>query len=1281
MNDKCNTKTHEPANHILLPHDQRSRDVIIKPAPFNAHRVMKVAQGSCIHEIVDQMYTSSGLAGRHRDYALMVEIDGKPLPREAWHYVPSPNEHILIFAPVRGDDKGNMGRAIMMIAVVIASVYTGGALAPYGVVVQAAGQAVVATAGMLLVNAIAPIRNPTSPAAQKAEKDVYGITGSQNQANPFGPVPVVLGTHLMFPNYGTLPYTEIIGGVEYLFQLFIWGEGPLSIDTASLKIGDTLLTNYTDYEIEHREGRVTDEPITLIPARVYTEQVGLKLTYAEWRSVVRAAQPGAAEIAIDGIFPAGLTRHNEDGARIKCTMWVGVFYREIGADDWIAVTELTFSEKTYKAVRFSHRWALPDPTKSYEVAVTRNGTDVSDPRTLSDVYWSAMKSIVNKSPVNYPRPLAMTAIKIKATEQLNGVISSLNGVVSSYATPWDGAEWTGEEVTSNPAALYRLVLMHPANARARTASQISGAQLGEWYDFCVTQGYAFNMVRYAVSSVWDCLADIAASGRGSPSLAPGLWTTIYDYSTSPIAQHIVPRNSWGFSVEKVFYTHPHGFRVRFRNELNNWEWDERIVLDDGYQLNGKDAFGNDAPALPAATLFEAIEFPGITHPDLIWRFARYQIAQARLRAEKYSAYMDFEHLVCHRGSRVRVAHDVPMWGSKWGRIKYLIYDETAENVVGVGLDEKFVIVPPAQYVIRIRRADEDNTSQLINLSDMEAGEHTAAIFDTPVPIVTAPEVGDLCIIGEYGKETTECLVKGVYIIDDLAARLELVDAASAIYDADTGTIPAFDTNITRISDIIDIPPPAPSLVSIQSGTNTLETTPFGSIRARISVTCAAPSGSVRINRFRLRYRPVETTLWEYAEAPVENPTAWLTDVEEGESYQIQAQAVSVYNIYGPWCVAATHTVVGQSEAPSDVEYFSCNIVGSEAHLSWLPVTDIDLSHYRIRWSPLAEGAVWGDAIDVVERVGKPATHMTVPAMIGSYLIKAVDYVGKESSVAAVAKTNISHIPGYTTAGSFEQPDPDWSGTGDGADYDSDFGGIALILSGGEGGADLTFEGRPEDDLEWGATEHMIFGERTSEPVILEEGYYAFDNTIDLDGVYTVRMYADMTTSSADISTDLYDLQDLYDVLDLYASREGVCGVDLEMRFTADDPDGSPTWSEWQRVLVGDYTARAFQFRAVLWTTVGTVTPILTAITVYLDMADRVHPFDASVEIGGSPVVYSPPFFATPAVGIAVANGQAGDSYAITGHTRAGFTIAFSNGGSGVARTISGVARGYGEEET
>ncbi len=98
------------------------------------------------------------------------------------------------------------------------------------------------------------------------------------------------------------------------------------------------------------------------------------------------------------------------------------------------VTQHTFTrtDATSSAIRVGHSWAV-DKTKTYEVALTRLTADTDDTRTIDDVMWSVLRSIKNDPPVTFPKPLAMTALRIKATEQLQGVIDSLNAIVTSYA--------------------------------------------------------------------------------------------------------------------------------------------------------------------------------------------------------------------------------------------------------------------------------------------------------------------------------------------------------------------------------------------------------------------------------------------------------------------------------------------------------------------------------------------------------------------------------------------------------------------------------------------------------------------------------------------------------------------------------------------------------------------------------------------------------------------------------------------------------------------------------
>ena len=111
-----------------------------------------------------------------------------------------------------------------------------------------------------------------------------------------------------------------------------------------------------------------------------------------------------------------------------------------------------------------------------------------------------------------------------------------------------------------------------ANALKRTASQINDDQLADWFDECEDRGYSFNMYRDFRASIWDTLMDVAVAGRAAPSIIDGLWMVINDYDGRPISQHFTPRNSWGFSSEKMLFDMPHALRVKFVNADADYEW-------------------------------------------------------------------------------------------------------------------------------------------------------------------------------------------------------------------------------------------------------------------------------------------------------------------------------------------------------------------------------------------------------------------------------------------------------------------------------------------------------------------------------------------------------------------------------------------------------------------------------------------------------------------------------------------------------------------------------------
>ncbi|MEL7145693.1 MAG: hypothetical protein AAFO69_04940, partial [Bacteroidota bacterium] len=139
------------------------------------------------------------------------------------------------------------------------------------------------------------------------------------------------------------------------------------------------------------------------------------------------------------------------------------------------------------------------------------------------------------------------------------------------------------------------------------------------------------------------------------------------------------------------------------------------------------------------------------------------------------------------------------------------------------------------------------------------------------------------------------------------------------------------------------------------------------------------------------------------------------------------------------------------------------------------------------------------------------------------------------------------------------------------------------------------------------------------------------------------------------------------------------GCEIQVRITNDDPNASPTWTAWQPLIVGDYSARAFEFRVKLTSNIGGVTPSISSLSVTVDMPDRIESGD---DITFGTVSFNAPFRAVPSIAVTGQNMQVGDYFEVTSKTASGFTVSFyASDGSPVTRTFDYIASGYGLQST
>ena len=397
----------------------------------------------------------------------------------------------------------------------------------------------------------------------------------------------------------------------------------------------------------------------------------------------------------------------------------------------------------------------------------------------------------------------------------------------------------------------------------------------------------------------------------------------------------------------------------------------------------------------------------------------------------------------------------------------------------------------------------------------------------------------------------------------------------------------------------------------------------------------------------------------------------LVSVEDDALYEVRARAINTLGVKSVFA-KRDHQVVGKTAPPSNVQRFTGNVVGGSLVLTWDPVPDLDLSHYKVRYSSLVENAEYQNSVVLQPRIPRPGTSAIVPARPGTYFIKAVDKLGLVSEVPAIniVRTNIPGVEQLNVVADLEEH-PDFSGVKQGVVLTTEG---TLVLD-----SDMLFDDKPglfDDAL-------GLFDGGGGQ--LASSGIYFFANNFDLGEVFTSRVTAELELSYLDYVNTFDSAPGLFD------AREGLfdgdpnaledINVEFQVRTTNQDPANNE-WTDWQPFVVGDYTARAFEFRVILSTIDPAATPSISKLSVEIDMPDRVLA-DDNILSGAAPknVTFEPGFRIVPAIGVAVSDLQTGDFYEITNKTPNGFTIVFKNAaGTPVSRRFDWIAKGFGRVE-
>jgi putative tail protein len=1213
--------------------------VIGSPHPLKMARVeYLLPAGDNIHEMMEEVRRRSTT---RLPFNLLVRIEGDPIPEEWWKRVrPKPGTTITFQAVLEGGGGGTALRSGLMIALAIAATVAATFLAgPAGFGFAAGIQTTIATAligsgimiaGQLLINALFPAQKPQLQDNQETHPS-YSLGGARNTARPWGSIPLILGRHRLAPLYGATPYTEIVGNDQFLRAIFVVGYGPVSI--SNLMIGDTPISDYEDVQTEIRLGFASDSNVTLYPALFFEEQMTIELPEGFDPEATVRASPETHDVrylAVDFQLPNGLYAvSTKTGVQYQYPVGFDIAVRRFGTSAWSTIHSETYWGNTKSLIRFGRSFNMTSPGR-WEVRIRRTSFKNRAPfaQASEDLYLTAIRWMASGHPIQTPEPVALIAVRIRASAQLNGTLDTLSCIAHSQARVWTGSSWTTSlNVTNNPGDLIRLVLQGPSNKRPVPDSRIDLNKLGAFASYCVNQGYTFNQVIENATSVYDLCQNIAAAGRGIIVFIDGKWSVKWDDEGSePIVQAFTPRNSKNFSAQRAYRQFPHAFRVQFVNEKKNWEQDERIVYDDGYGV------GN-------ATLFESIEFPGVTDPADIFRHARFHMAQARLRPETYKIQVDWENLRVTRGDRVRLSHDVPLIGQVAGRVKGI-------SGTLISLDETVFMEAGKSYGIHFRLAD--GSFQFSSVAAVP-GEATFVTLNN----IANPAIGDLFFFGEYLNESAIMRVLSIDPSEDFNATLTLVDDAPEISQADKGIIPPFDSNISDPVNLLEAAPLGLSLVEFlyRQGQEVLA---GAEVTWQINRIGATRSFELQMKNDGLTgdvYRTVAVVA-----AP--GTTATINALATGV-YSFRVRALFEDGGYSAFTYKTGITFEGLLKPPPDVQNFRINIVGPWSTLKWDAITVLNLSHYEIRYSPLTVGVQWGSATRLTT---SETTNAMVPTADGTYLISAVTLQGVRSVTPTIIISEIGAIAQLNVVADFTE-DPAWTGNTQGTVVN--LGELLL------GAADVMNN--------W-TTLASVPNLYTGVGSVLASGVYNFANGIDLSEVYTSRVTPTIVANGLTIGNVMADWVRLSDIEFLNPTLPSEWEVTPEIRLS-DLAPAAGQWTPWKALEIGDYKARSMQFRLLLEGNESrTVTPVVKAASINVDMPDRVEGEDdiTTLASGVRHITFSPPFKEIPAVGVTSQGAPLNSRSVISNKTTAGFDVRFFDSlGAGIAVVIDWIAKGYG----
>jgi len=981
--------------------------------------------------------------------------------------------------------------------------------------------------------------------------------------------------------------------------------------------------NFTGIDYIERTGEADQSYIEGFASASTTTSINVEVTKVT--PVIRTLAGPLDACAVTVGIPYLTSQSTSTGDLLKTEVSFTLSKRVFGTSTWTNARTVTYNDKCVSTFNETFRIPLGGST-DWDIKFTRNTADSEETSLQNKTNW-AYTTLITDNKFIYPTcGLVATSIDAKqfgssiptVSFRWGGVLlplpSNYDPETRTYTGIWDGTFTTGW--SNNPAWVLYGVLTDKDYGLGNDvdADQVDKYALYEIAQYCdeyVDDGFGGSEPRYVFNYQFNRRMDaytmvqlIAATFRGLTYWLSGKVAFTVDMPSDSVKIYNEANVVGGFTYEGVGLSARHSVVLVTWFDLDNQCKPVVELVDDADLL---ETYGWREVSLVAY---------GCTSRGQAHRVGKWLLDTEKHATETVNFEASWDSMGVVPGDIITVYDENYAGVRLGGRI-------TASTTTSITIDVQVSISAGGQpYSLAIINPDGTvSTRTLTNATgDATILTFTEALEEVPVDGavwgLSSSEVAgrEFRILAVRESENDLYAVSGLFYDPSKYDRVEedvvLDEVNYSLYNKDAPAAPIgvdFAEYAYRYS------------LALKSG---------------VTLTWTPAEGSEALVRgYELELQREEGDWLKAGE--VEGTTVDIKNVDSGLHY-VRVRAIGFIGITSEWFTKEI-TLFGIAAAPAAVSNFRMYVLGDSSTATWEANTELDLSHYVIKYSVLTTGAVWASATTLMPRI--EGTSVQLPTSAGSFLIKAVDISGTESDEATLVVNEISPQTMMNSVAAVSDW-PTWAGTF-----------VEFVKE----GTDIKLAG-------------------------LGAGSYTFAAYYDLGEVYTSRV-SSAIDAVAGLASGVWEAMDLWSTLGKWSATDSTeWGAYVELRTTNDDPSSSPTWSDWSTLVVGDYEARAFEFRFVAENYIEDLVLTISDVTVTIDMPDRLISAAGTVSsTGGTAVSFSPAYKVLSGVAITGQNLATGDYFVYSsGPAVSGFTILWRDSmGIAVSRTFDYIATGYG----